>query len=136
MIRPNANAGKPSFARALTGLLRPGLRVFATAVLILAACSLVASKPAAAAHSNRLLTRIGDVVAPGDVLAVASGAAPQKSVVYATVGYTAGSFDLIALDPRTGAIKTFSSPVPGQEVAWGAHTRASRHALCRHRHRR
>jgi hypothetical protein len=117
VIRPKADAGNPSFTRALTPL-RPDLRVFATAVLILAASSLVASKAAAGTPSNRPLTRIGDVVAPGDVLAVASGAAPQKSVVYATVGYTAGSFDLIAFDPRTGAIKTFGSPLPGQGVAW------------------
>jgi streptogramin lyase len=49
---------------------------------------------------------------------VAPGKTPGSERLYASYSYGAKSFDVLAIDPDTGNVEVFHSPIPGEIAAW------------------
>ena len=56
----------------------------------------------------------------GLVLSSVVGPGPVQGTqrLYASIGYTGGSFDVLSIDPDTGATTVMHSPVPGESAVW------------------
>jgi hypothetical protein len=103
-------------------MLRSLGAVVAIALLAMVVFGLMVADCAAAGRlspNRQPITRIGDIVEPGLVLGVTPSPQPQSPLLYATVTYVGGSFDLVAVDPTTGTVQTLPTSAPGEAAAWG-----------------
>src|SRR5579871_3424791 len=63
---------------------------------------------------------VGNFKNIGLVLAsvVGPGPLPGSQRLYASIAYDTGSFDILAIDPETGATSVLHSPVASETTAW------------------
>jgi len=49
---------------------------------------------------------------------VGPGPAPGSQRLYASISYSAGTFDILSIDPDSGATTVQHSPIPGESAVW------------------